>query len=328
MMSTPSGRVALKTSGDMDLTSMGRVEAKLCVASDGRSCGYFARRRVRRWETAAWASGSVSVQIYEENMPPQRSAILRGRLGIEYAGICPSAGRAQWKGLVGSLRGGVSELGEDAGAWVAGRVGMGRCGFGASRPPNWSLVEGGVCKKCVCAGASRQVALMAGARIEWIRSWQRNGSRPLALAIRTNSAGHFAGERSGVALSECLCAGTNLMCPAGVRVRVHMVWWPRIAAGFHGVSSHTGRVKTTKKGVFVNSEEANAWRAALSMSSGSYSGLAIREPFHRKRKDSINILSISSSRNAEHYVIPPVMEQLRGMPNNSVVVKNVRSRAC
>ena len=48
MMSTPSGRVALKTSGDMDLLSMDTVEAQFYVASDGRSCGYVARRRVRR----------------------------------------------------------------------------------------------------------------------------------------------------------------------------------------------------------------------------------------------------------------------------------------
>jgi len=27
------------------------------------------------------------------------------------------------------------------------------------------------------------------------------------------------------------------MCPAGIRMRVDMSWWPRIAAEFHGVSS-------------------------------------------------------------------------------------------
>ncbi len=103
MMSTPSGRVTLKTSVEMDLTSMGRVEAQLCVASYGKSYGY-----VARWETAAWASGHVSVQMYEDTaypalrrtsrpvaMPPKSSAVLMGRLGINYVRTCPSAGRAQ-----------------------------------------------------------------------------------------------------------------------------------------------------------------------------------------------------------------------------------------
>ena len=65
------------------------------------------------------------------------------------------------------------------------------------------------------------------------------------------------------------------MCPAGIRMRVVMLWWPRIAAEFHGVSSQIGRISTTKKGVYCASEEARACRTALSMSSGSYSGLAI-----------------------------------------------------
>ena len=38
-----------------------------------------------------------------------------------------------------------------------------------------------------------------------------------------------------------------------------MLWWPQIAAEFHGVSSQTGRIKTTKKGVSGDSEEAKAW---------------------------------------------------------------------
>ena len=38
MISTPSGRLALRTSGDIDLVSKGKVEAQFCVASDGRSC--------------------------------------------------------------------------------------------------------------------------------------------------------------------------------------------------------------------------------------------------------------------------------------------------
>ncbi len=48
MMSTPSGSATLKTIGDMDMVSMGKVEAQFRAASDGRSCGYVARRRARR----------------------------------------------------------------------------------------------------------------------------------------------------------------------------------------------------------------------------------------------------------------------------------------
>ncbi len=62
-----------------------------------------------------------------------------------------------------------------------------------------------------------------------------------------------------------------------------MLWRPRIAAEFHDVSSQTGRIKTTKKEVSVDYEEASAQRIALSMSSRSYSGLTIHEQDHRKR---------------------------------------------
>ena len=71
------------------------------------------------------------------------------------------------------------------------------------------------------------------------------------------------------------------VCSAGIRIRVDMLLWSRIAAEFHGVSSQIGRIKTTKKGVSSDSEEARAWRIALSISSGSYSGLAMHEPVHR-----------------------------------------------
>ncbi len=67
------------------------------------------------------------------------------------------------------------------------------------------------------------------------------------------------------------------MCHAGIRMRVDILWWPRIAAEFHGVSSKTRRIKTTRKGVSYDSEEDRAWRIALSISSGLYSGLAIHE---------------------------------------------------
>ena len=58
----------------------------------------------------------------------------------------------------------------------------------------------------------------------------------------------------------------------------HVVVAASCGAEFHGVSSQTRRIKTTRKGVFGDSEEASAWRAALNISSGSYSGLAIHEP--------------------------------------------------
>ena len=60
-----------------------------------------------------------------------------------------------------------------------------------------------------------------------------------------------------------------------------MLWWPRIAVEFRGMSSYTGSIKTTRKEVSYASEEERAWRTALSISSGSYSGLAMHEPVQR-----------------------------------------------
>jgi hypothetical protein len=80
------------------------------------------------------------------------------------------------------------------------------------------------------------------------------------------------------------------------------------------------------KGVFVDYEEASAWRFALSMSSGSYSGLAIQELVHRKRNKSVIAPKILSFGKAEQYEIPMVMQQMRGLPNSSVLVGSVRSR--
>jgi hypothetical protein len=76
------------------------------------------------------------------------------------------------------------------------------------------------------------------------------------------------------------------------------------------------------------SEEERAWKSALSISSGSYSGLAIHEHVHRYRNKSMVAQKISSSGNARQYEIPHDMEQLRGLPNNSLSDKNVRSNAC
>ena len=84
---------------------------------------------------------------------------------------------------------------------------------------------------------------------------------------------------------------------------------------------------TTRKGVSVDSWEAGGCRTALSMSSGSYCGLAIQEPIQRKRTALINAPKISSSGKAEQHVIPHVMKHMRGLPEISAVVRNVLSSA-
>ncbi len=117
------------------------------------------------------------------------------------------------------------------------------------------------------------------------------------------------------------------MCPAGIRMRVDMLWWPWTAAEFHGMSSQTGRIKTTRKGVSCASEEEMAWRTALRVSFGSYSGLAMHELVQRYRNESVVAPKISSSGNAKHHEIPSDMEQLRGLPKSSLSVRNVRSNA-
>jgi hypothetical protein len=71
------------------------------------------------------------------------------------------------------------------------------------------------------------------------------------------------------------------MCFVGIQIRVVMFLWPRMKAQFHGVSSHTRRNITTRKGVSLHPDEASAYMTVLSMSSGSYSGLAMQEPVHR-----------------------------------------------
>ncbi len=89
------------------------------------------------------------------------------------------------------------------------------------------------------------------------------------------------------------------MCPAGIRMRVDMLWWPLRADEFHGVSSQTGKIIATKKGVSRASEETRACRTALSMSSGSYSGLVIHEPVHLYEKASMMAPNTSSGLKAE-----------------------------
>ena len=41
-------------------------------------------------------------------------------------------------------------------------------------------------------------------------------------------------------------------------MRVDIFLWPRIEAEFHGVSSQTRRIKTTKNGISILSEEVDA----------------------------------------------------------------------
>ena len=74
-----------------------------------------------------------------------------------------------------------------------------------------------------------------------------------------------------------------------------------------------------------DSEEERAWRTALSISSGSYSGLAIHEPVQRYRNDSMIAPKISSSGMAEQHEIPMDMDQMRGLPKSSLSDRNVRS---
>ena len=94
------------------------------------------------------------------------------------------------------------------------------------------------------------------------------------------------------------------------------------------MSSQTGSIKITRKGVSCASEQERAWRAALSISSGSYFGLAMHEPVQRYRNESVIEPKISSSGKGEQYEIPIDMEQLRGLPKSSLSARNVRSDDC
>ncbi len=87
---------------------------------------------------------------------------------------------------------------------VAGWAGRDLRGVGVRRPLKVFLERGGSGKNCVCAIERPHVARIAGQRICEILSWLRNKSRPLELAMRTKSTGYFAGDRTGVASSDCL----------------------------------------------------------------------------------------------------------------------------
>ena len=86
-----------------------------------------------------------------------------------------------------------------------------------------------------------------------------------------------------------------------------MLPWPLMALEFHGVSFHTGSIKTTRKGISILSEETSACRTALSISSGSYFGSAMQNPVHWKRKEFVAAPKVSSSGKAEQYVILSVI---------------------
>ena len=126
--------------------------------------------------------------------------------------MCPRYGFTWEMGyLVKRPRGGVTGPNGVVGAGVTGRMKIGRSGCVPVRGPVSLPEEGGVRKKSVYAGVRRLVEWMSGARIDWIRSWLMNASRPFSLATMTNSTGHVARERSNVAPSDCSCAGTKRM---------------------------------------------------------------------------------------------------------------------
>ena len=114
-----------------------------------------------------------------------------------------------------------------------------------------------------------------------MRSMLTNWCLPSSFEMRTSSTGHFAGERDVVSVSDCLCAGTNRMCPAGIWMSASRLWWLCIFVEHQGVSSQTGRTMTTKKGVIVSVEDARACRIAFLITPGSYSGFAVHEPVRR-----------------------------------------------
>ena len=103
-------------------------------------------------------------------------------------GVVPRSGPASCKG-----RGG-----------VAGWAGRDLRGAGVRRPRKVFPERGGPGKKCVWSVERPHVAWIAGLRICEILSWLRYESRPLELAMRTKSTGHFTGEKTGVASSDCL----------------------------------------------------------------------------------------------------------------------------
>ncbi len=89
-----------------------------------------------------------------------------------------------------------------------------------------------------------------------------------------------------------------------------------------------GRTIIARNGASLFSEEARTCRTVFSMSSGSYSGLAMQELVHRYWKEFITAPKAASSGRAEQYVMPFGIEQMKGLPKSSIVTRNVISIAC
>ncbi len=68
----------------------------------------------------------------------------------------------------------------------------------------------------------------------------------------------FCGGEGWVGLVGLLVSGGKAHVPRRDPDKGDMLWWPRIAAEFHGVSSQTGSIKTTRKGASCASEEEKA----------------------------------------------------------------------
>ncbi len=183
--------------------------------------------------------------------------------------------------LVGGLGGTGFPLGGVLGEIIAGQTGMGLAGVSEGKVaglPALGVVFG---KNLIRGVVIWQTLQSDGARIWVMRSSPKNLFLPASLEIRTSSTGHAAGGREVVSPSVCLWDGTNRMCPEGIWMSVSKLGWLRIAAEHQGVSSHTGSTMTTKSGVVVSVEKANACRMAFIMSPGSYSGFAMHEPVSR-----------------------------------------------
>jgi hypothetical protein len=75
-----------------------------------------------------------------------------------------------------------------------------------------------------------QTLRKAGASISLKRSKLRNGFLPSSLEMRMSLNGHLAGVSVFAFPSDCLCVGTNRMCPDGICIKVSILGWLRITA--------------------------------------------------------------------------------------------------
>ena len=162
----------------------------------------------------------------------------------------------------------------------AGQLGIGLVGW---RSPVSVVAPRYVCdwgKKVIRAFDIWHTSLMAGPRMPCTRPMFRNCVFPSALAVRTSSTGHLAGVRLWASPFHWLCVGTNRMCPVGIRMRVSLLAWLRIATDCQGVSSHTGRTIIVKNGVVVFVKDASACRTTGLMLYGLYSGFSMHDLVH------------------------------------------------